>query len=119
MTTTNKKQVLAANSMAKAGWDFIAKRDGVETRPYQLRMPTAEFHKTLRELDGIALGGMTPFGEAELAAAPRLRGVTRLGGGDHPGDVAEDPAHGDRHRELGHGRRVRDLSDDDFGQARP
>src|SRR5258706_572505 len=84
---TNKKQVLAANSMAKAGWDFIAKRDDVETRPYQLRLPTAELHKALRELDGIALGGMTPFGEAELAAAPRLRVVTRLGVGYDQVDV--------------------------------
>ena len=87
MVTTNKKQVLAANSMAKAGWDFIAKRDDVEARPYQLRMPTAEFHKAIRELDGVALGGATPFGEAELAAAPRIRVVARLGVGYDQVDV--------------------------------
>jgi len=84
---TNKKQVLAANSMVKAGWDFIAKRDDVEVRPYALGMPTAELHAALRALDGIALGGLTPFGAAELAAAPRLQVVARLGVGYDKVDV--------------------------------
>jgi D-3-phosphoglycerate dehydrogenase len=84
---TNKKQVLAANTMVKAGWDFVAQRDDVEARPYALSMPTAALHEALRALDGIALGGLTPFGAAELAAAPRLQVVARLGVGYDKVDV--------------------------------
>ena len=84
---TNKKQVLAANTMVKAGWEFIAKRDDVEARPYALSMPTAALHDALGALDGIALGGLTPFGAAELAAAPRLQVVARLGVGYDKVDV--------------------------------
>lgn len=87
MATTNKKQILAAGNMAKAGWDFIAKREDVEARPYKVRMPQPELHAALRELDGIALTGATPFGDAELDAAPRLRVVTRLGVGYDNVDV--------------------------------
>ncbi|MBI3516750.1 MAG: hydroxyacid dehydrogenase [Proteobacteria bacterium] len=84
---TNKKQVLASTTMAQAGWDFIAKRDDVEARPYKAGTPTPDFHAMLRELDGIALGGPSPFGAAELAAAPRLKVVTRLGVGYDAVDV--------------------------------
>ncbi len=84
---TNKKQVLASTTMAKAGWDFIATRDDVEARPYKARTPAAELHAMLREVDGIALGGPAPFGAAEVAAAPRLKVVTRLGVGYDAVDV--------------------------------
>jgi len=84
---TNKKQVLASTTMAKAGWDFIATRDDVEARPYAAGSAAAEFHAMLRELDGIALGGPSPFGAAEVAAAPRLKVVTRLGVGYDAVDV--------------------------------
>ncbi len=87
MATNNKKQILAADTMVKAGWDFIAKRDDVEARPYAIGMTTPALHAALRDLDGIALGGLTPFGEAELAAAARLQVVTRLGVGYDKVDV--------------------------------
>jgi D-3-phosphoglycerate dehydrogenase len=82
---TNKKQVLASTTMAKAGWDFIATRDDVEARPYTAGTPA--FHAALRDIDGIALGGPSPFGAAEVAAAPRLKVVTRLGVGYDAVDV--------------------------------
>ena len=84
---TNKKQVLATNSMAQAGWDFIATRDDVEARPYSASVSTQEFHALLRDLDGIALAGPSRFGAAEIAAAPRLKVVTRLGVGYDAVDV--------------------------------
>src|SRR5258708_2509013 len=84
---TNKKKLLVADTMVQAGWDFIAKRDDVDAKPYAISTPTAELHALLREVDGAALGGATPFGAAELAAAPRLQVVARLGVGYDKVDV--------------------------------
>ena len=54
-TATNKKRLLLPATMARAGWDFLARRDDV-----------------------VALS-TTPFGEVDLAAGPRLQVVGRPG----------------------------------------
>ena len=84
--TTRKKLVLPA-MMSRAGWDVIEQRADVEAIAYEYSLPTAAFHALLRDVDGVALG-LTPFGEAELEAAPKLRVVARHGVGYDSVDVA-------------------------------
>lgn len=85
---TNKKKIMAPATMARAGWDILNARDDVEALPYDPLMPTAQFHEQLRDIDGIALA-LTPFRAAELAVAPRMRVVARIGVGF---DTVEVPA---------------------------
>ena len=54
---------------------------------YEYSLPTPAFHALLRDVDGVALG-LTPFGEAELQAASKLRVVARHGVGYDSVDVA-------------------------------
>jgi len=49
-------------------------------------MPTAELQALLGDVDGVALS-VTPFGEAELTAGPKLQVVGRLGVGYDAVDV--------------------------------
>jgi D-3-phosphoglycerate dehydrogenase len=85
---TNKKTLLLPSTMTKPGWDVVASRDDVVGVRYSPGLPTAEFHALLADADGVGLS-VTPFGEAELAAAPRLRVVGRHGVGY---DAVEVPA---------------------------
>jgi D-3-phosphoglycerate dehydrogenase len=73
--------------MARAGWDVITRRDDVEAIAYEYSLPTPAFHALLRDVHGVALG-LTPFGEAELQAAPSLQVVARHGVGYDSVDVA-------------------------------
>jgi D-3-phosphoglycerate dehydrogenase len=84
---TAKKKVLLPAMMARAGWDVIKNRDDVEAGAFEFNIPTPAFHALLRDVDGVALG-LTPFGEAELKAAPNLRVVARHGVGYDSVDVA-------------------------------
>ena len=83
---TTKKLLLPA-TMSRAGWDVIRQRDDVEGIAYEYSLTTPAFHALLRDVDGVALG-LTPFGEAELQAAPKLRVVARHGVGYDSVDVA-------------------------------
>lgn len=85
---TNKKKIMAPATMARAGWDILNARDDVEALPYDPLMPTPKFHEELRDVEGIALA-LTPFGPAEVAVAPRLKVVARIGVGY---DTVEVPA---------------------------
>jgi D-3-phosphoglycerate dehydrogenase len=85
---TNKKKIMAPATMARAGWDILKERDDVEALPYDPLMPTPQFHEQLRDIEGIALA-LTPFGPAEVAVAPRLKVVARIGVGY---DTVEVPA---------------------------
>jgi D-3-phosphoglycerate dehydrogenase len=85
---TNKKKVMAPNTMSRAGWNILNARDDVEAVPYNPSMPTEDFHEQIRDIEGIALA-LTPFRAAELAAAPRIRVVARIGVGF---DTVEVPA---------------------------
>jgi D-3-phosphoglycerate dehydrogenase len=73
--------------MARAGWDVLAKRSDVEAVPFSATISTAAFHALLADAEGVGLH-TTPFGKAELEAAPRLRVVTRHGVGYDTVDVA-------------------------------
>ena len=85
---TNKKKVMAPNTMSRAGWNILNARDDVEAVPYSPSMPTEDFHEQIRDIEGIALA-LTPFRAAELAVAPRIRVVARIGVGF---DTVEVPA---------------------------
>jgi D-3-phosphoglycerate dehydrogenase / 2-oxoglutarate reductase len=84
--SANRKKLLIPDTMVKAGWDVLAGRDDVEAIRYKPAMPTPDFHALLEDADGIALS-LTPFGGPELAAAPRLKVVTRMGVGYDTVDV--------------------------------
>ena len=86
MVTTKRKLLLPA-MMSRAGWDVITQRDDVEAVAYEYSLATPAFHALLRDVDGVALG-LTPFGEAELQAASKLRVVARHGVGYDSVDVA-------------------------------
>jgi len=84
---TTKKKLLLPAMMSRAGWDVIRQRSDVEAIAYEYGLPTPAFHTLLRDVQGVALG-LTPFGEAELQAAPNLRVVARHGVGYDSVDVA-------------------------------
>jgi D-3-phosphoglycerate dehydrogenase len=82
-----KKKLLLPATMSRAGWDVIKKRDDMEAIGYEVDIATPAFHALLRDADGVALS-LTPFGEAEVKAAPKLRVVARHGVGYDAVDVA-------------------------------
>ncbi len=84
---TTKRKLLLPATMSRAGWDVITQRDDVEPIAYEYTLATPAFHALLRDVDGVALG-LTPFGEAELRAASKLRVVARHGVGYDSVDVA-------------------------------
>jgi D-3-phosphoglycerate dehydrogenase / 2-oxoglutarate reductase len=84
--TTNKKKVLLPKTLARAGWDVATARDDIDAVPYDPNMPTTDFHAALADTDGVALS-LTPLGAPEVAAAPRLRVVARIGVGFDTVDI--------------------------------
>jgi D-3-phosphoglycerate dehydrogenase len=84
---TEKKKLLIPSLMARPGWDVLAARADIEAVPFDLGIPTAQFHALLADADGVALS-LTPFGEAEIRAGPRVRVVARHGVGYDAVDVA-------------------------------
>jgi D-3-phosphoglycerate dehydrogenase len=86
-------KLLIPSTMARAGWNVLAARSDVEAIPFDMSLPTAEFHALLAQADGVALS-LTPFGEAEIKAGPRVRVVARHGVGYDAVDVAALTRHG-------------------------
>ena len=82
----NKKKLLLPETMSVAGWNLLKGRDDVEGIPFSPAMSTKDFHAALRDVHGVALG-VTPFGVAELAAAPNIQVVGRIGVGYDAVDV--------------------------------
>lgn len=82
----SKKKLLLPQTMAKPGWDFVKTRDDVEAIAFSPTIAAPEFHALLRDADGIALTS-TPLRAADIAAAPRLRAVGRIGVGYDAVDV--------------------------------
>src|SRR5688572_8462012 len=82
----NRKRLLLPRTMARAGWEIANGRDDVEAMAYAPGMATAEFRALLHDIDGIALA-LTPFSVPELAVAPRMRVVARIGVGFDTVDV--------------------------------
>jgi D-3-phosphoglycerate dehydrogenase len=88
MSTADRKfKLLLPSTMARAGWEVLARRPEVEAVPYDMTISTPAFHAMLADADGVALS-LTPFGAAEIEAGPRVRVVARHGVGYDSVDVA-------------------------------
>ncbi len=83
---TNRKTVLVPHTMGKAGVDLLARRDDIEVRSYPSSIRQADLLALLGDAAGIALS-VTPFGQAEMDAAPRMEVVARIGVGYDAVDV--------------------------------
>jgi len=81
-----KKKILIPGTIAPDAIEVLSKRDDVDAVVYEVTISTAEFHALLKDAQGVALS-MTPFGEAELKAAPQVRVVARIGVGFDAVDV--------------------------------
>jgi len=87
MSSSNRKKLLLPNVMGRAGWEVLRRRADIDAQSYAVGLPTPELHALLADADGIALS-VTPFGEAELQAAPRIAVVARIGVGYDAVDVS-------------------------------
>ena len=85
--TTQLVRLLLPKSLASAGWDIVKGRRDVEGILFDDEDPPESLHRSLRAVDGVALGHTTRFGPAEVEAAPRLRVVGRIGVGYDNVDV--------------------------------
>jgi D-3-phosphoglycerate dehydrogenase len=84
--SVRKKKLLLPSSMKRAGWEVLAARSDVEAVAYDMHIDSPAFHRLLGDAHGVALS-LTPFGEAEARAAPRLQVVARHGVGYDRVDV--------------------------------
>jgi D-3-phosphoglycerate dehydrogenase len=83
---TKKKRLLLPDAMARPGWDFVKTRADVEAIAFTPGIPTADFRRMLGEANGVALT-FTPVRAEDIAAAPQLRAVARIGVGYDAVDV--------------------------------
>jgi D-3-phosphoglycerate dehydrogenase len=83
---TNKHRVLISKSLAPAGLNILQARDDVEAILYAPTTAAPELQARLFDIDGIVLS-LNRFGTAELAAAPRMKVVARIGVGFDTVDV--------------------------------
>src|SRR5215470_6823741 len=86
---TNKKKLLITQSMARVGWDLLRERGDIEPVQFKGTVTTSDFRALLTQhapVNGVALG-ITPFGEAEIAAAREMQVVARIGVGYDAVDV--------------------------------
>jgi D-3-phosphoglycerate dehydrogenase len=86
---TNKKKLLITQSMSKVGWDLFKERGDIEAVQFVNTIASADFRALLEThapVNGVALG-VTPFGEAEIAASREMLVVARIGVGYDAVDV--------------------------------
>jgi D-3-phosphoglycerate dehydrogenase len=83
---TNKRKVLLPETMGREGVDIVRARDDIETVMFPARIGQAELLPMLSDCSGIALG-VTPFGQAQMDAAPAMQVVARIGVGYDAVDV--------------------------------
>ena len=69
----NKWKIVMPGGVAPAGMALLKNRPDVDAVVLD-QFTTAEFHAALKDADGVGLG-LTPFGEAELNAAPNVAGL--------------------------------------------
>lgn len=91
--SSNLKHLLVPTTLAAAGRAILEGRADVRVTTYAPSLPPAELHGLLRDAAGIALS-YTPFGPAELDAAPVLQVVARIGVGFDAVDVPALTARG-------------------------
>ncbi len=77
---SNKYRLLLPDNFSQAGWDVLKERSDVEAESFSTTITPDELHKRLPGVHGIALGA-TPFRAPELAAAPQIKAVARIGVG--------------------------------------
>lgn len=77
---SNKYRLLLPDNFSEAGWAVIRARSDVEAESFPGNIAPAELHRRLQGVHGIALGA-TPFRAPELAAAPQMKAVARIGVG--------------------------------------
>ena len=85
--TANRKKLLLPTEMARAGWAVLDGREDIEAVPFSPETSEAELHAELATASGIALRGR-PFRAVDVAAAPHLQAVARIGVGYDAVDVA-------------------------------
>ncbi len=84
--TPNRHKILLPTEMARAGWAVLEDRRDIEPVAFAPDMSTADFHAELATASAVALWGR-PFSAAEIAAAPHLLAVGRIGVGYDAVDV--------------------------------
>jgi D-3-phosphoglycerate dehydrogenase / 2-oxoglutarate reductase len=84
--TRNRKKLLLPDSMGRIGWDLLKDRDDIEPVGFPNTIGPEAFRALLQDASGAALG-VTPFREPELAAAPRIQVLARIGVGYDAVDV--------------------------------
>jgi D-3-phosphoglycerate dehydrogenase len=82
----NRKKMLLPTEMARAGWAVLDNRPDIEPVAFAPGLSTADFHAELATASAVALWGR-PFTAADLAAAPHLQAVGRIGVGYDAVDV--------------------------------
>ena len=85
--TTNRKRMMLPSAMAQAGWDLVRTRGDIETVRFEDTTAAEAFRDMLATADAIALWGR-PFAAADVAVAPALKVVSRIGVGYDAVDVA-------------------------------
>ena len=83
----NRKQLMLPEEMATVGWDAAAKRDDIELIRFSDKTPQDEFRGMLATADAIALWARRFWAE-DIALAPQLQVVSRIGVGYDSVDVA-------------------------------
>ncbi len=84
--SSNTKKILVPDSLGAEGFALLRARPDIETVPYDPALGATAFHAMLADAAGVALS-FTRFGAAELAAAPALQVVARIGVGFDAVDV--------------------------------
>ena len=84
--TANRKKLLLPQAMSEAGWNVARAREDVEAIGFHDLIPEDEFRAMLADVDGVLLWGR-PFRAADIAAAPNLKAVARIGVGYDAVDV--------------------------------
>ena len=77
---SNKYRLLLPDMFSEAAWALVRERSDVEAESFPGNIAPEELHKRLPGVHGIALGG-TPFRAPEIAAAPQMKAVARIGVG--------------------------------------
>jgi D-3-phosphoglycerate dehydrogenase len=78
--TANRKKLLLPDTLGPAGLAVLAPREDIEVILYPPDLAKPDLHALLRDAAGIGLS-YTLFGAAEVAAAPDLQVVARVGVG--------------------------------------
>ncbi|MBN8892049.1 MAG: 3-phosphoglycerate dehydrogenase [Rhodospirillales bacterium 70-18] len=84
--TANRKKILLPTEMARAGWAVLEGRDDIAPVAFGPEMSGADFQGELATASAVALWGR-PFTAADVAAAPHLQAVGRIGVGYDAVDV--------------------------------